>query len=282
MNRLNVQAADIAAGLRLNAAAFIVTIYGDVVVPRGGVLWTGSLIELCAQVGISESLVRTAVSRLVAAGQLEGERAGRRSYYRLAAGAGAIFREAAELLYGLDRPAEGWQVVHAPDLRPEDARRARMGHVGASVFVRPDRGQPAPPGSTVFHARTVSGEGTVARFWDLEGINEGYARFIALFSPLLHLDLSGSGDSGIGGGDALAARLLLVDAYRRVLLKDPRLPDGDLPEGWRGQEARRLFRSLYLAVTPQAEGLVATLCQGPDGFLPAGTAESRARLATMA
>ena len=52
------------------AAAFIVTIYGDVVEPRGGATWIGNLIEICAAVGISETLVRTAVSRLVSAGQL--------------------------------------------------------------------------------------------------------------------------------------------------------------------------------------------------------------------
>lgn len=51
----------------LRAASFIVTIYGDVVEPRGGAIWIGNLIEICAGVGISETLVRTAVSRLVAA-----------------------------------------------------------------------------------------------------------------------------------------------------------------------------------------------------------------------
>lgn len=53
------------------------TIYGDVVEPRGGIARIGNPIETCAEVGISENLVRTAVSRLVAAGQLSGEREGR-------------------------------------------------------------------------------------------------------------------------------------------------------------------------------------------------------------
>jgi phenylacetic acid degradation operon negative regulatory protein len=43
----------------------------------------GTLIEVCADHGINEGLVRTAVSRLVASGRLVGERQGRRSYYRL-------------------------------------------------------------------------------------------------------------------------------------------------------------------------------------------------------
>ena len=66
-------------------------------VPRGGVLWTGTLIELCGSAGINESLVRTAVSRLVAAERLAGERIGRRSYYRLAEAARAEFQQAADL-----------------------------------------------------------------------------------------------------------------------------------------------------------------------------------------
>ncbi len=63
------------------AAQLIVTIYGDIVEPRGGVLWMGDLISLCAGFSVNESLVRTAVSRLVSKGQLKGEREGRRSFY---------------------------------------------------------------------------------------------------------------------------------------------------------------------------------------------------------
>ncbi|PII39244.1 hypothetical protein T190_08555, partial [Sinorhizobium meliloti CCBAU 01290] len=84
----------------LRAASFIVTIYGDVVEPRGGAIWIGNLIEICAGVGISETLVRTAVSRLVAAGQLAGEREGRRSFYRLTDAARAEFAAAARVIFG--------------------------------------------------------------------------------------------------------------------------------------------------------------------------------------
>lgn len=85
-------------------------------------MWTGTLIELCRCVGTNELLVRTSVSRLVAASRLEGERIGRRSYYRLRSSAVAEFMQAADLLYGPDRPVRGWQILHDTDLRPEDAR----------------------------------------------------------------------------------------------------------------------------------------------------------------
>jgi phenylacetic acid degradation operon negative regulatory protein len=259
--------------LRLNAAAFIVTIYGDVVVPRGGVVWTGTLIELCAEVGISETLVRTAVSRLVAAEQLAGERIGRRSFYRLRTSAVQTFMQAADLLYGPDRPAQGWQILHDPALRPEDARRQRMGHMGGPVFIRPDRGQPLPPGALVFHAETVTTGGPLAGFWDLSVLREGYDRFMALFRDVDPAALSDSG--------ALVMRLLLVHAYRMVLLRDPRLPAEHLPPGWNGGEARALFRGLYLALTPAAHRHIAAGCEGGDGLLAAETEATSHRLAGL-
>lgn len=266
----DVSVDEIAEALRPNAAAFIVTVYGDIVVPRGGVLWTGTLIDLCSRVGISESLVRTAVSRLVAASQLTGERIGRRSYYRLRSSAAATFMEAANLLYGPDRPPRGWQIIHDADLRPEDARRMRMGHMGGPVFIRPDRGQPLRPGALVFHAETVTTAEPLAGFWDLSALREGYDRFMALFRDVNPVALSDA--------DALMTRLLLVHAYRMVLLRDPRLPSEHLPNGWNGAEARDLFRALYLALTPASHRHIAMQCEGAKGLLPADTDATANRL----
>ena len=270
MHRTTDRIQTITQELRLNAAAFIVTIYGDVVVPRGGVLWTGTLIELCGEVGISESLVRTAVSRLVAAAQLTGERIGRRSFYRLENSAVATFMEAADLLYGPDRPPKGWQIIHDPDLRPEDARRLRMGHMGGPVFIRPDRGQPLPPEALVFHAETVTTAEPLAGFWDLSALRDGYERFLALFHGL--------DPAGLSDRQALVARLLLVHAYRMVLLRDSRLPAEHLPAGWNGAEARTLFRRLYEGLTPAANRHIAARCEGADGLLPAETEATERRL----
>lgn len=259
--------------LRLNAPAFIVTIYGDMVVPRGGVLWTGTLIELCDGVGINESLVRTAVSRLVLASQLTGERIGRRSYYRLRSSAEAAFKDAANLLYGPDRPATGWQIIHDLDLKPEDARRLRMGHMGGQVYIRPDRGQTLPQGALVFHAETLTMQAPLAGFWQLDALRDGYARFMTLFAMIDPASLSDA--------EALLARLLLVHSYRFVLLRDPRLPPEHLPPDWNGVEARSLFRRLYLGLTPAAHRHIAARCEGVDGLLPAETEATAQRQAGL-
>jgi len=262
-------------GLALRSASFIVTVYGDVVVPRGGVLWTGTLIEICNRVGISETLVRTAVSRLVAAKRLSGDRSGRRSYYRLDASARREFDEAAALLYAHDIPAKGWQILHAPNLAEDAARHLRMGHMGGQVFIRPDRGQPAPPEAVVFHAADPEALGAVAGYWDLSALQHGYRDMLARFEGL---EAEGN---HLSDASALVARLLLVHVYRGVLLRDPRLPSRVLPEDWQGGAARDLFRRLYRKLTPGAERHIAARFEGLGGLLPATTPESAARLAGL-
>ena len=49
----------------MRAGSLIVTIYGDAIVPRGGSLWLGSLLDMMAGFGVEPGLVRTAISRLV-------------------------------------------------------------------------------------------------------------------------------------------------------------------------------------------------------------------------
>ena len=52
----------------LRTGSLIVTIFGDSVAPRGGVVSLGSLIGVLDPLGISHRLVRTAVYRLVQEG----------------------------------------------------------------------------------------------------------------------------------------------------------------------------------------------------------------------
>ncbi|MBI1218074.1 MAG: PaaX family transcriptional regulator [Rhodobacteraceae bacterium] len=261
-------------GFEIRAASFIVTIYGDVVVPRGGVLWTGTLIEICERVGINESLVRTAVSRLVAANRLRGERVGRRSYYRLDTSAQREFDQAAGLLYAPEVPALGWQILHAPKLDEDEARRQRMGHMGGAIFIRPDRGQPPPEDAICFHAADPEGLPGLAQFWDLTALDEGYHDFLTRFGAIAN-------EGPRSDEAALVLRLLLVHAYRSVMLRDPRLPAAALPCDWKGHAARALFHRLYLRLTPAAERWVGLRFEGVDGLLPDQSPASAARLQTF-
>lgn len=270
----------------LKAAGFIVTVYGDVVEPRGGVIWTGNLVEICAEVGISETLVRTAVSRLVAAGQLSGEREGRRSFYRLAPPARAEFAAAARMLFGPPEPAD-WHFVQLTGERPDEAMQIleRAGHsrLGPRLAVGARAMPPLEQPAVVFRAEVVSGEADLGAFaadhWDLEYHADAYRGFLGRFGRIESLLAGGARLTAL---ESLVTRLVLVHQFRLVVLRDPRLPQAALPAGWPGDDARALFARLYLRLSPDADRCVAHRFVTADGALPVDSEATRRRLSLLA
>lgn len=269
--------ADLLENLPLRAGGFIVTLYGDVVVPRGGEVWIGNIIDTCAAVGISETLVRTAVSRLVAAGRLEGRRAGRRSFYRLSEAARAEFDAADRAIYGPDT-APGWQFVFVPESLGDSVmaqlERAGFARLKPQLAVGPDRIS-APEEALAFAARPESGLAALPEFasaaWDLPAHARAYENFIARVSALAMAPPP-------LGSDALLQRLLLVHLYRQVLLRDPRLPPDALPPDWPGHEARRLFARTYYALSDAADSHVGRVFEAENGALVPQSPATIARL----
>lgn len=268
----------------LKAAGFIVTIYGDVVEPRGGIAWIGNLIETCADVGISETLVRTAVSRLVAAGQLCGERQGRRSYYRLSRSAGSEFAAAAHVLFGTPEE-DSWQFVHVLGPSVEEAMQTlkRAGHARLAnrLTVGPARlSAEAIPG-LVFRADVPQDRDALRAFaleyWDLPAHARAYEAFLEQFGSM-----SDSAETaGISPATALIIRLLLVHRFRTVHLHDPRLPASALPDEWPGKAARQLFSQVYRRLSPAADAFVARTFLTASGPLPASTPATSRRVETL-
>ncbi|MDW9625937.1 phenylacetic acid degradation operon negative regulatory protein PaaX (plasmid) [Sinorhizobium meliloti] len=266
----------------LRAASFIVTIYGDVVEPRGGAIWIGNLIEICAGVGISETLVRTAVSRLVAAGQLAGEREGRRSFYRLTDAARAEFAAAARVIFGPPEEAS-WHFVQLMGSSAEERMQMleRSGHARLgprlAVGVRPFPSAIMP--AVVFRAEPAQGASELKAFasgcWDLGPHAQAYRRFLACFGKLAVLPDTAR---AIAPAECLSARLLMVHQFRFVTLREPRLPAEILPADWPGDEARRLFARLYRSLSPQADLHVARNCVTLTGPLPKATGATEHRL----
>ena len=90
---------DFAASARCAAVRSSSTLFGDSILPRGGTIALGSLIELAAPFGLNERLVRTATTRLAHDGWLEGRRAGKLSEYHLSKNGRARFAEATKRIY---------------------------------------------------------------------------------------------------------------------------------------------------------------------------------------
>jgi phenylacetic acid degradation operon negative regulatory protein len=272
------------AGFEPRAASFIVTIYGDVVEPRGGLLWMGTLIEICADVDISETRVRTAVSRLVTAGQLQGERAGRRSFYRLTPTARADYARAAETLFDPPPPPARWRILSADEASADDMIRAGFAALGPGLFIAPDHAGAATPPGLVFRAEVAEGGALLRDFaaqrWDLADHARDYAAFLDRFGPL---DPAGTPLApDLAPRRALLLRLALVHSYRYALLRDPRLPPEALPPNWPGVAAGALFARLYPALSEAADSFVGAHFQDVGGILPATTSETRKRLRGLA
>lgn len=96
----------------ISARSVLVTIFGDSVVPAGGEIWLGDLIDLVDQFGFNERLVRTSMFRLGAEGWFDVERVGRRSRYRLTPWAMGEFAAAEARIYGGPAAWDGqWTLV---------------------------------------------------------------------------------------------------------------------------------------------------------------------------
>lgn len=266
----------------VRAGAFIVTLYGDVVAPRGGEIWMGNIIEACKAVDISESRVRTAVSRLVASGRIAGEKEGRKSYYRLTERANDEFSRAARLIYRRPRAnaMKGWHLVVLPqgaEREPLLSRLAalRFGMAQPHLAILPDRGDDLPPlGAPHFHATTEDDLSDLVRgAWPLDDLSERIGRFVSGFRPLEGIRCAPT--------EALGLRLLLVHMFRQIALSDPALPVELLPAGWQGPEARSLFARLYLELSPQADAAIAETFVDRDGPLSADPTRIARRIADL-
>jgi phenylacetic acid degradation operon negative regulatory protein len=70
-------------GAAVNPNFAILGMFGQYVLPRGGMIWLGSLIQAMAEWGFSEAAARSAILRLKHGGDIEGQRVGRRTFYSL-------------------------------------------------------------------------------------------------------------------------------------------------------------------------------------------------------
>lgn len=285
---------------RLQAGSLITTVFGDAILPRGGRVWLGSLIRLLAPLGLSDRLIRTAVFRLVKEDWLQAESVGRRADYALSPAGLLRVEDAARRIYAAHAP--GWDhrwrlilVVGELTAASREALRRALywqgfGRLAGDCFVHPgaDPEQAlaslAGDGLSVVlpgllplvgaEARSMlaaSDADLVARAWNLSALADAYRAFVATYQPIAD-DLS---PNAVDEEAACLLRLLLIHDYRRLLLRDPELPEVLLPVDWPGQKARRLCAALYCRLAVSSERHLAQTLRRADGSpLPVGQAPS--------
>lgn len=274
----------------IRASSLIITLYGDAIEPHGGTVWLGSLINLLEPFGINERLIRTSIFRLTKEDWLTAEKVGRRSYYSLTGTGRRRFEKAFKRVYSSSLPAwdGSWALVMLSQIAADKRKQVReelewqgFGAISPTVMACPraDRSDvmatlqdlDVADDCIVFETRAQDVLASramrmqVRESWKIDELGEHYSEFIQLFRPLWQALRE---QDQLRPEDCFLARTLLIHEYRRLLLRDPQLPDELLPGDWEGRAARQLCRNIYRLIHAKAEDWLNRNLETADGPLP--------------
>ena len=248
----------------------------------------GSLIKVMAHFGASERLVRTSVFRLAKDGWLQSTQLGRRSYYSLTEQGRERFEHATNRIYGT--PTSSWDgewcllLLSSLQTESKEAVRKECGWLGFGLMSANVMAHPSPNLAeldvtikrlrvddrlVVLRGSTVKGEaamrGLTRDCWSLDNIDARYREFAERFRPVMK---ALSKAEQLSDKSAFIVRTLLIQEYRKVLLRDPKLPIELLPANWHGSAAYQLCRNLYRVVHVGADSYLDDALETADGPLP--------------
>lgn len=264
--------------------ALIVTIYGLYARDADGWISIAALIKMMAELGVEQSAVRSAISRLKVRGLLEARRVGGAAGYGLSAGGQQILADGDRRIFR--RPganaADGWLLAVFSVPEHERARRHALrsrlawlgfGTVAAGVWIAPaqlaaeTRDVLAADGLTAYVNLFTAGNlaygdvgDKIGQWWDLDRLEHLYQAFIDAAAPVLARWQRADGRlERPDAGQAFADYVRVLTAWRRLPFLDPGLPPEFLPTQWHGARAADLFARLRAVLSGPASAHVAAV-----------------------
>jgi len=271
----------LAASVAPRAKALIMTFWGDMLLPWGGRVWLGSLVQAMAPLGLDEQTIRAAVNRLIREGWLTSATVGRRRELSMPPPRLEELRAVQARMYRTEPLDwdEHWRIVVVRPASParREALRRELRWQGYATLApntmihpRQDWAELAPRLKArgledevghAFEARSVFGTASPAELWPLRDIAAAWARLHGLVADL-------SVDSPLDPATAFRTRLLLIHAQRLTVLKDPALPHRLLPADWPELPARAALADIYARIAEPAQTHLKEIVQRADGIRP--------------
>ncbi|MEU7745107.1 PaaX family transcriptional regulator C-terminal domain-containing protein [Nonomuraea sp. NPDC049158] len=247
---------------------------GVYVLGRDTAVYSGSVIDVFARLGVTEEAVRSTLTRMVKRGLLARHRQGRRMYFGLTEHAAEVLDDGRRRVWetgAVNRDWDGaWTLVgfSIPDsLRStrHDLRSqliwAGFGLLQSGLWIAPGAKDvagilaPLELGDhiTVLTARAFEPTETadlVRKAFSTERIAARYRAFLDRWDTPRPLPFA---------ADDLARQLLLHTDWLQLVRQDPHLPAEHLPADWPAIRAEQVFRALARDYAPSARALADTV-----------------------
>jgi phenylacetic acid degradation operon negative regulatory protein len=264
----------------------IYTLFGAYIIPRGGEVHVGNLIELVRPLGFSANAIRLGLSRMSRYGVFKIRRKGRRSYYSLSPK--GMHRMEKGKVRAFDVKHKKWDgrwrlvVYKVPEtLRTlRDKLRTELCNMGfaslsASVWISPHnlRSQIAGIVKEIGVTKNVemfeaeytgfrSAKEFAVHMWDIEALKNRYQVFVRKYTTLRsRFESLKKRGSLMGPGECFAERFCLTAEYVALRLDDPMLPLKLLPANWVGLRAQILHDAVWRLLKPAADDFADRILQ---------------------
>ncbi|PXY31088.1 PaaX family transcriptional regulator [Prauserella muralis] len=254
--------------------ALLLNFFAAHLLGRSEAIYSGSLIDVLARVGVGEHAARSTLSRMTRRGLLERHRSGKRVYFGLTGYTVGVLEEGGHRVrQAVNRNWDGhWTVLgfSLPETRRADRHllRSRLAWAGFGplqngLWITPRQvdidqlldGLDVSEHVKAFRATTLAPtdiQDMIAETWDLAELAEGYRGFLRRWD---------GAESTAREGDVLARQLLMHTEWTLLLRNDPGLPVEHLPADWPAVRAEHVFLRMRSALAPHAEREVEALVE---------------------
>jgi len=232
---------------RLRVWSIVVSIFGELVQARDESISVQELLALTKHVGIEESALRTALSRLAKEGWVESHKKGRLAFYALSPAGRETFLAASARIYSasFESRSTRWHLAYFKDSASKESIDASLAFSLSRRWLLMNEENTNDP--VLKNAVIFATEPKQMPAWAIENLlpDSLHIRYNELLEDLQPLLASASLKQNLSPLSALAARYLIIHAWRRLVLRHPLVPPRLLPTDWPGAACHQAICRLY-------------------------------------